>query len=310
LEVNCFNLKCMNTPKFIEFNTSDGLLLPGLLYEGKKSKKVAINLHGNGSSSVFYDEVENKILADVLGKHNISILFFNNRGAGIVKKLNVKKGDKTERKRYGMAYEKIKECVQDIDGAISFLKKLGYEEFYLIGMSTGANKICVYNHYKPKNPIAKYVLLSGGDDTGIYYNMLGKDNFKKLLSKAKSKIRKGKGAEIILELLSCDLIFSYTGFYDIANPDGDYNTYPFLEVLKKVKLSKKNHFRYFKSIKKPTLIVYGELDEYAWGDANKVVNILKKHKPDFSYEVIKGADHSFEKHEAQMAKTVVDWLSH
>ena len=57
------------------------------------------------------------------------------------------RGKKEERKRFGMAYEKIKECIEDIDGAISFLKKHGYRKFYLAGASTGANKICVYNFY-------------------------------------------------------------------------------------------------------------------------------------------------------------------
>ncbi|MFA5925630.1 MAG: DUF1749 domain-containing protein [Parcubacteria group bacterium] len=232
----------MEQPKFIEFKTKDGLKLPGLLYGVKKTEKIAIYLHGNGSSSVFYDKTENKILADALKKHNISIMFFNNRGANIVKKLDVKKGERKERKKYGMAFEKIKECIEDIDGAIYFLGKLGYKEFYLIGSSTGANKVCVYNFYKPKNQIIKYVLLSGGDDTGIYYQLLGKKRFVELLSKANKKIKAGKGEEIISELLAYDLIFSHKGFYDIANPDGDYNVFPFYEELKKIIYPPKSAF--------------------------------------------------------------------
>ncbi|MFA5962077.1 MAG: DUF1749 domain-containing protein [Parcubacteria group bacterium] len=298
----------MQNPKYIELNTKDGLTLPGLLYVGKKSKKVAIMLHGNGSSSVFYDEVQNRILADALEKRGISSLFFNNRGAHIVKKLNVRRCGKIERIRYGTAYEKIKECVEDIDGAISFLKKLGFEEFFLIGESTGANKICVYNFYKPKNQIAKYVLLSGGDDTGIFCEMLGERKFFAMLSKAKEKIKVGKGTEIMPELLGYDLIYSYASFYDTANPDGDYNTFPYYEVMNKINLSTKERFRHFKSIKKSTLVVYGEIDEFSGVDVRKSVDILKGYKSDFSYEIVKGADHSFRNHEAKMAKIVADWL--
>ncbi|MEK7178876.1 MAG: hypothetical protein AAB727_01310, partial [Patescibacteria group bacterium] len=68
-------------PEFIEFNTKDGLTLPGLLYGGKKDKAAVIYLHGNGSSSVFYAETKNHPLASALAKKNISILYFNNRGA-------------------------------------------------------------------------------------------------------------------------------------------------------------------------------------------------------------------------------------
>ena len=294
-------------PEFVEFQTKDGLTLPGLLYRGKKDKAVVIYLHGNGSSSVFYDEVENRPLASALAKKNISTLYFNNRGAHIIKKLNVRVGKRDERKRFGMAYEKIKECIEDVDGAISFLKKQGYRKFYLAVASTGANKICVYNFYKPKNDVEKYILLCGGDDTGIYYHTLGKSKFWRLLAEAKKKTKAKHGEEIIKEILP-DEFFSYIGFFDIANPDGDYNIFPFYEVLRRVKLSTKPLFRHFKSIRKPTLVVYGDKDEYAWGNVPKVVEILKSYQPKLVYRIIKGADHGFKNRENQLAGIMASWL--
>lgn len=298
----------MQQPEFVEIKTKDGLTLPGLLCEPKRAMAAMIYLHGNGSSSIFYDfnTGKQKMLASALNKKNISILYFNNRGAHIIKKLKIKHRGKLIRKSYGMAYEKIKECVSDIDGAVSFLRKRGYRKFYLIGESTGANKICVYNFYKKNNEISKYVLLCGGDDTGIYYHMLGKSKFWKLLSKSKRRIKAKHGEEIVPELLPD--IFSYIGFYDIANPNGDYNTFPFYEVMRKVKLSGKPLFRHFKSIKKPSLVVYGDQDEYAWGNVPKVVEILKRYRPQFTYKIIKGADHGFKGREKQLANIVANWL--
>ncbi len=297
----------MNKPEFVEFQTKDGLTLPGLLYQGKEDKVAVIYLHGNGSSSVFYDETENQILASALSKKNISILYFNNRGAHIIKKLYVRHGKKEERKRFGMAYEKIKECILDIDAAIAFLKKQDYSKFYLAGASTGANKICVYNFYKPKNDVEKYILLCGGDDTGIYYHTLGKSKFWKFLTEAKRKIKAKRGEEIIKEMLP-DEFFSYIGFFDIANPDGDYNVFPFYEILHKEKLSTKPLFRHFKSIRKPTLVVYGDKDEYAWGDVPKIVEILKRYQPKLAYRIIKGVDHGFKNREKELAEMVANWL--
>lgn len=297
----------MNKPEFVEFQTKDGLTLPGLLYQGKEDKAVVIYLHGNGSSSVFYDETENQILSSALTKKSISILYFNNRGAHIIKKLYVRRGRKEERKRFGMAYEKIKECILDIDAAIAFLKKQGYRKFYLAGASTGANKICVYNFYKPKSDVEKYILLCGGDDTGIYYHTLGKSKFWKLLAEAKRKIKAKRGEEIIKEMLP-DEFFSYIGFFDIANPDGDYNVFPFYEILHKEKLSTKPLFRHFKSIRKPALVVYGDKDEYAWGDVPKIVEILKRYQPKLAYRIIKGADHGFKNREKELAEMVANWL--
>lgn len=298
----------MQNPKLVQIKTEDGLILPGLLYEAPRSKKVAIHLHGNGSSSVFYNDDGRDEQAKALSKKGISFLLFNNRGAHLIKKLDVIKKNKKERKRFGMAYEKIKDCIKDIDGAINYLEKLGYKEFYLIGESTGANKICVYHYYKPKNKISKYILLSGGDDTGIYYDIFGKKKFFELLKESKEKIKKKKGEEIIKELLPDD-IFSYIGFYDIANPDGDYNCFPFLEVIKTIRLSKKPLFRYFKFVNKPTLVIYGEKDEYTYGNVSRIIEILREQKPEFEYKIIKGADHGFSEHQRELSKIMSNWLN-
>jgi pimeloyl-ACP methyl ester carboxylesterase len=206
-----------------------------------------------------------------------------------------------------MAYEKIKECVPDIDAALAFLKGRGFRTFYLIGASTGANKICVYNMYKRRNAVAKYVLLCGGDDVGIYYQLLGREKFWNLFAKAKQKKKVKRGEDIVKELLP-DSFFSYDGFFDIANPDGDYNVFPFYEALHKVRMSKKPLFRHFKSIRKPTLVVYGDQDEYAWGDVSEIVDILRRRQPAFDYRIIKGADHGFHGREKQLSRTIADWL--
>jgi pimeloyl-ACP methyl ester carboxylesterase len=298
----------MIDPQLVEFTTKDGLELPGVLFGVKKPAAVAIFLHGNGSSSVFYHQESKKPLAKTLNKKGVALLYFNNRGAHYIKKLSQERGKKIIRKKYGMAFEKIKECVFDIDGAIDFLKKQGYKKFYLIGSSTGANKICVYNYYKPQNSVSKYILLGPGDDTGSYYDILGKEKFWKLLNKAKVEIKKRQGGKIMQELLPFSLIFSYQGFYDIANPDGDYNVFPFLEVMKNLKLSKKKLFRHFKSIKKPTFVIFGREDEFAWGDVPGCVEILKHYQPEFKYEIIPGASHNFSEHREELAGVIVKFL--
>jgi pimeloyl-ACP methyl ester carboxylesterase len=295
----------MSNPQFIHFPTPDGLTLPGLFYESPNSKKAAIYLHGNGSSSVFYSE--DYTLAEEMQKNGISYLLFNNRGAHIIKKLNKKVDGAIERKSYGCAYEIIKECVEDIDGAIRFLEEKGYEEFFLIGASTGANKICVYDHYKPNNKVSKYILLGGGDDTGMYYSMLGSDKFWRLLKESKEKIQQEFGTDLIKELLPNE-IFSYQAFSDIANPDGDYNGFPFYEVINQTKLSTKPLFHYFQNIKKPSLVVYGELDEFAWGDIPRVEAILKQYQPTFTYHIVPQADHGFHEKKKELSQILIPWI--
>jgi pimeloyl-ACP methyl ester carboxylesterase len=296
----------MKNLTLVQIKTEDGLTLPGTLYEAPNSKKVAIHLHGNGSRSVFYQEDQRDKQVKALNNKGVSFLLFNNRGAHYVKKLNVSMGGKEERKRFGTSYELIKDCIKDIDAAINFLEKLGYKEFYLIGESTGANKICVYHYYKPKNKVSKYVLTTGSGDVGLYYDLLGKKKFFDLLNESKEKIKQGKGEDIIEDMLPD--IYSYVGFYDIANPDGDYNVFPFLEVMKNLKLSKKPLFRYYKSLNKPTLAIYGGKDEYALENTTEMVKILKEQKPEFEYHVIKDGDHALTRHQKEVSKLIAKWL--
>ena len=139
----------------IHFHTSDNLRLPGILFEPEKNtKKVALYLHGNGTSSIFYSR-----LTPILGKQmtdaGVAYFPFNNRGAHLMKSFRVPNGDKEKRVMYGTAYELIKDCIKDIEGSIAALQERGFTEFYLIGESTGANKIVLYHYYKRKNPISK-----------------------------------------------------------------------------------------------------------------------------------------------------------
>lgn len=295
----------------IHFRSTDGLKLPGLLINpDRETKSVAIFLHGNGTSSIFYSE-----LITVLGKNltelGVAFFPFNNRGAHLIKTLWKKIGSEDVRIRCGTAFELIKDCIYDIDGAIDFLKSKGFDTFYLMGESTGANKIAVYNFYKPENAFKKYILLSGGDDTGLYYHFLGKQKFHKILEKSKLKVESGRGEDFVPQYVS-NSPMSYQSIYDTINPDGDYNVFPYNEALNILGLSQKQPlFDKFSKIKKPTLVVYGGNDEFCYGKVCECMEILKKHTNNaksFEYLMVEGADHGFHGKEEELSKIVSEWL--
>ncbi len=301
--------------QLVEFPTPDNLLLPGLLFTpSKQTKKAAIFLHGNGSSSVFYSVKRANALAKSFCSQGMALLLFNNRGAHYIKKLTKidEVGEEIEDVLLGTALEIIKDVVHDIDGAVNYLQKHGYQQFYLIGHSTGANKICVYNHYQPDNVFEKYILLGGGDDTGLFFHECSNvSQFRQLLEKAKDMIDQHRGQELVPQNFSNSMI-SYQSFFDIANPDGDYNCFPFKEYLEQLQLSSKSLFRYFRAIKKPSLVVYGENDQYAaeksGQKANEVLSSLTKDKKNFEFEIITQADHSFHGFEKELGELIADWL--
>ena len=283
----------------VRFDASDGVPLAGLLYEPKRrTTRAAIFLHGTGGSSVFESRRTN-LLAEQFMRAGVAWFPFNNRGAHLMRRIGRGFG--------GMAYEKIRDCVHDIDGALRELRRRGYRDITLIGHSTGANKVAVYDHYKPRNRVKRYVLLAGGDDTGLLYDQLGRRRFFAALEKARAMIHERRGDELVPPSIHA-LPLSWRSFYDMANPNGDYNVFPFLEVMQDIRLSRKPHFHHLRGIRKPTLVLYGENDDYCYGDVARCVAILSVVVgKNFEIGVMKDADHGFGGREAELADVILRW---
>jgi pimeloyl-ACP methyl ester carboxylesterase len=290
--------------RVVRFEAGDGLDLAGLLYEPKrKSSRAIIFLHGTGGASVFESKRTN-LLADVFLRRGIAYFAFNNRGAGVMKRYGGEWG--------GSAYERIRDCVFDIDGAVRMLRKRGYRDLTLVGHSTGANKVAVYDHYKPRNFIKRYVLLAGGDDTGLAFaHLRTRRRFDATLAKARAMVKAKRGDELLPRGLSPMEPISWRAWLDMANPDGDYNVFPFLEVMRGVRLSRKPRFRFVRGIRKPTLVLYGENDEFCYGDVSGCVSILSSAigaKTNFELAILEAAGHGFSGFETELATLIARWM--
>lgn len=296
--------------RLVHFQATDGLSLAGLLYEpARQAQDVVIFLHGNGDSSIFHSARTN-LIGEELTRRGIAWFPFNNRGAYMVKRLARVRNGRRESIGAGMAYEKIRECTHDIDGAIRFCRAAGFSRVHLVGHSTGANKICVYNYYKPRNRVRSYLLLAGGDDSGLYRERWGERRFDAVIERCRRRIRDRQGKVLVPETLS-PFFISWSSLYDTINPDGDYNVFPFLEVLRGRRVSRKPLFRHYRSIRKPTLALYGAEDEYCFGDVAGCVEILERFAPPgnrMSFEIVPGANHGFSGKETWLAGRIADWV--
>jgi pimeloyl-ACP methyl ester carboxylesterase len=104
---------------------------------------------------------------------------------------------------------------------------------------------------------------------------------------------------------------SWRSFYDMANPNGDYNVFPFLEVMRNVRLSRRPRFRHVRGIRKPALFVYGENDEYLYGAVSRCVSILADAlgpRPNAEIAVMAEADHGFGGREGELAELIAGWM--
>lgn len=297
---------------FRELHTKDHLTLPALLFQpNKKTTRLAIWLHGMGDNAVFYKPTLINCLAEQLSKNNIAFLAFNNRGAHNKKILRIK--DSADHIIAGCHYEKIIDSIKDISAAVDLAKTLDYSNLFLIGHSTGANKILTYNyHIQADNPFSKYILLAPGDDTGLFFKELTEKKFHESFLYAKKLIEKDKPNKIMPKYTGLNP-FSAQSAKDILDPDGDYNTFPYYEYLHH-RIGHKQLFQELKSIKIPTKVIYGENDEFTshiQGPEN-AIKILKENllpKNSFSFGIIKEANHSFNFHEKELSDTISTWLN-
>jgi len=283
--------------RLVRFEATDGVALAGVLYAPKRaSKRVVIWLHGCGAS--VFESRRTNLLAEVFGKRGIAFFPFNNRGSGVVRRAGNDLG--------GAAFEQIRDCVADIDGAIRDLWRRGYRDITMAGHSTGANKIAVYDHYKPRTPVKRYVLIAGGDDTGLLYKQLGARRFRALLTKAKAMRRSDELAPHSVS----PALMSWRSFYDVANPNGDYNVFPFFEVMSGAKLSSRPLFRYIRAIRKPSIYLYGDRDEFCYGDVPGCVAILSRHVNERAEVVVmRDAGHGFEGREEELGGVIAEWIA-
>jgi pimeloyl-ACP methyl ester carboxylesterase len=274
--------------------------LAGLLFEPRRTSKNAIIwLHGGGGASV-YESRRTNLLASLFIGQGIAFFPFNNRGSGLVRRAGDTLG--------GSAFERIRDCVADIDGAIRELWRRGYRDITLAGHSTGANKIAVYDHYKPRNRAKWYVFLAGGDDTGLLYASVGARRFKALLTKAKAMIKSRRG-DALAPRIPGQTMLSWRALYDVANPEGDYNVFPFHEAMTGTKLSRRP-FRYIRAIRKPSLYIYGDRDEYSFDDVPRCVSILAEHVSDRAdIVVMRDADHGFGGREEELGGLIANWIA-
>jgi pimeloyl-ACP methyl ester carboxylesterase len=281
----------------VRFETADDITLAGLLYEPRRKRGRAVMfLHGTGGSSVF-TSARTSVLARVFVERGIAFFPFNNRGAHLVMKPSLGGGS---------SHERLRDCVFDIDAAIRVLRRAGYRDITIAGHSTGANKIAVYDHYKKRNAIRRYVFLAGGDDTGMLYEQLGRRRFRSTLQRARER---RTSRELAPSSLS-PFLMSWRALHDMINPDGDYNVFPFLEA-SGTKLSRRPLFRYLKAVRKPSLFVYGENDQYI-DDVSEAVGLLTGGigaRTNCEFVVMKDADHGFGGHEEELGTLISDWIT-
>ena len=155
--------------KLVKIETGEGHVLDGILYEANES--IATVLHVHGSLGNFYQQPFIPMFAEILTREGINLLSCNMRTHdGIAEGYDTE----GEMKYVGGSLMRFETCVEDIQGAVRWSKKLG-RKVYLQGHSLGCDRVLHYLESTKER--LSLILLSPCDSYQLQREWLGVENF-------------------------------------------------------------------------------------------------------------------------------------
>lgn len=290
--------------KKISFLATDGIILDGLLYEGKeKTEDIILAVHGMTSNCF---KKRDEIIANKANEDNIDYFCFNNRGSELAKYIKRNIEGKKEEKLGGTSYEDVLDGYEDIVGAILKLKELGYQNIYLQGHSLGCTKIVyTYNELKDEESedilenIKGIILLSLIDIPSTLKFYLG-NKWKEYLELAEEKEGEGKRLELMPKEAFIHPI-SVKTFLRYARDNQDIN---FAQYDQDIELKKLNN------ITVPLFMRWGNDNEMILQEADELVSTVNSRitNQNKNIDYIEGSNHSYTGKEEILAEQIVKFI--
>lgn len=252
--------------------------LDGFWTRGKrKNHTLLIFVHGMGSN--FYKSTFKKTWMELGPNSGIDVFCFNNRGC-----------------EGNVADETFTDCVADIDAAMAFALREKYDRIFLLGHSTGCQKITYYQTRRNHPRVKGLILAALGDDVAIARRDLGR-SYGRWLAKARDLLAHGKGDT---KLPPKCLGFTARRFLSAVDPT---RTEAMLFHLA-------GRMTLFSRLTLPIFAVFPEKEQYACIPVAEAADILAARtcSHDFTHAIIPGADHSFHGQEAACVKACIRWI--
>jgi pimeloyl-ACP methyl ester carboxylesterase len=267
-------------PPLCEFTTADGQPLHGLLYAAAEPDARGVLLvHGVGGS--FYTHPYPQ-LAEALAGHGFTVLAANTRGHDWVTR------GSNGAPSAGASFERIRDCLLDIDAGLACLAQAGFGSFVVMGHSLGAVKSVFYQGNRRRADVAAVVSCSAPK---LFYStrIQEQPDFADKIARAQQLLAEGRGSELFVATAgSAPGLFSAQTYVDKYGPAEDTDLRRVAADLgcRVLTIAGSAEFS-------PSFVPYAkELADLAHGQC----------------EIIQGAPHSYDGYEAQIATVVADWL--
>ena len=276
-----------------EIETPKGILLNALWFGARQPRSAIVWVHGLGSS--LFSKLS---IVDELAKADTAVLVFNNRGHDTISHLVRTNG--TQGAWAGAAHEKFTDCLDDIDGAVKFVRKMGAKQIYLAGHSTGCQKSIYWAYKRGGNGVKGIMLLAPVSDYAATVAKHGAAKVERAVRVAKKMVAAKKGSELLPTSIWSDGLFDAERFLSLYTPGSQEEIFSYSQTKKP---------RILRSIKKPMLVLWPEKDEYSDRPAQEAAHwfdesITAKH----SVAVIPQATHSFKGKERDVAFYIASFI--
>lgn len=278
------------------FTTPKGIQLQGVWLGSRHPRNLFIFVHGLGGSLF-----SRAPLLSLLASSKDAVFTFSNRGSGTINYFKRTKGKKKDYIKAGVAHEKFSDCIDDLDGVLSEARKAKPDNIFLVGHSTGCQKIIYYLAKKPRARVKGAILLAPISDYSGRFLSLGESGYKKALSKAKSLFNSGRPHELLPEKIWPETMDAQR-FLSLYTEDSQEEIFTYASSKKAKTLLK---------VKKPVLSLLAENDEFADRPAKELAswfesNLISKKS---EVRIIRNTGHSFSDKEKGINRIIKNWYS-
>lgn len=285
----------MSLCETIEIVTPKKVLLNGLWFGSRRPKTAIIWVHGLGSSLFSKLDIVQKLV-----DKNTAVITFNNRGHDKVSRI-AHTGEKIIGKTVlgGAAHEIFEECVDDIQGAINFVKRAGAKDIWLVGHSTGCQK-SIYWASKKGRGVKGIVLLAPISDYSAETYLKGKRKIARAAKAARALVARKKPHSLLPEVLWPEPIDARR-FLSLYTPDSREEMFTYAQPKKVPRL--------LKAVRLPSLAIFAGKDEFADRPAKEITGWFEKNTgANLETLIIPQSTHSFRGKETQVASAIKDWI--
>jgi pimeloyl-ACP methyl ester carboxylesterase len=264
------------------FKTADNERLHGLLFTPIQDQSDLALLFIHGVAMNFYLPPL-AVFGQELAKRRYHSFVINTRGHDWISRA----GNLT--KFGGSAYENIEQCIPDLDAALDWLRRQGYQRFVLIGHSLGAIKSIIYQSARQLPDVIGIISCSAPRQFHSE-RAARQPGFQELFARAESLVAEGKGEEI-LSMGTGNLAALFSA----------------RTLLNKFSKDDRNDLRpHARRLGCPLLAIVGGAEPQFFHEYSR--EIAQAVGDSGTYKMVKGANHFYNRHTSEIIDLIDRWL--